>query len=207
MNRYYFLSEMNRKYNVLQFLPEKENPTETFLDFYDKATEFFQEQHFLIDYLPMRMDNRFIFSQFFNTHHCDDNTRNNFRVYSFDDYYRKYLKIIYMLVGYSGSAFFESSILYNFSQVEYLNNDIISSGYNSGLKIFEISPENLSLFVNLLQDSLRDRYKLVIYLPNLDIIIEVSNLLLNRLVLGEPSLLIRTTQTEGLYFYKYNQML
>ena len=208
LDKYHFLSSIDKLNNFCKSF-KFENSSDTFLDYYVDICTAFNTEHFLVDTLPMRMDDSFMVTHFFNTHSSNE-AGSCIKGFEFDFYFSKYFKIILMLVGYNAKddAFFESSLFFkNDNEIivrEILTDNFIRRTYRNDSKVFSLKTD-FDIFMLILDKSIRELCDLMIYLPKLKIIVKVEGLLLNCLVFDNVEFLDNMVKTEGLYLRKLSE--
>lgn len=86
-------------------------------DFVDSLVELNQNKWFIIDFLPERMENTYIFDSYFDIYHTKFDWRRNKKYLAYE---HKFLQAILKIVGYSDETYIISPELYKeYGQVPF----------------------------------------------------------------------------------------
>ncbi|MBC2162213.1 hypothetical protein [Listeria booriae] len=180
-------------------------------DFVDSLVELNQNKWFIIDFLPKRMENTYIFDSYFDIYHTKFDWRRNKEYLAYE---HKFLQAILKIVGYSDETYIISPELYKeygpapFKlPVSDRGKVYLGSVRNASLtfrikSIAQLKRQKTEKQVNLrdlLKKGLRGQAEVTIFVCDMKLMLSASVMHVACLMEDRTELLEKIVGTEGLY--------
>ncbi|MBC1553129.1 hypothetical protein HB901_10425 [Listeria booriae] len=180
-------------------------------DFVDSLVELNQNKWFIIDFLPERMENTYIFDSYFDIYHTKFDWRRNKEYLAYE---QKFLQAILKIVGYSDDIYIISPELYKeygpapFKLPVSDRGEVYLGGVRNASLTFRIKsiaqlkrqkPEKQVNLRDLLKKGLRGQAEVTIFVCDMKLMLSVSVMHVACLIEDRTELLEKIVGTEGLY--------
>ncbi|MCD2207886.1 hypothetical protein [Listeria booriae] len=180
-------------------------------DFVDSLVELNQNKWFIIDFLPKRMENTYIFDSYFDIYHTKFDWRRNKEYLAYE---HKFLQAILKIVGYSDETYIISPELYKeygpapFKLPVSDKGEVYLGGVRNASLTFRIKsiaqlkrqkPEKQVNLRDLLKKGLRGQAEVTIFVCDMKLMLSASVMHVACLMEDRTELLEKIVGTEGLY--------
>ncbi|MBC2116183.1 hypothetical protein [Listeria booriae] len=180
-------------------------------DFVDSLVELNQNKWFIIDFLPKRMENTYIFDSYFDIYHTKFDRRRNKEYLAYE---HKFLQAILKIVGYSNETYIISPELYKeygpapFKLPVSDRGEVYLGGVRNASLTFRIKsiaqlkrqkPEKPVNLRDLLKKGLRGQAEVTIFVCDMKLMLSASVMHVACLMEDRTELLEKIVGTEGLY--------
>ncbi|MBC2098704.1 hypothetical protein HCJ70_06560 [Listeria booriae] len=179
-------------------------------DFVDSLVELNQNKWFIIDFLPKRMENTYIFDSYFDIYHTKFDRRRNKEYLAYE---HKFLQAILKIVGYSDETYIISPELYKeygpapFKLPVSDRGEVYLGGVRNASLTFRIKSiaqlrqktEKQVNLRDLLKKGLRGQAEVTMFICDMKLMLSVSVMHVACLMEERTELLEKIVGTEGLY--------
>ncbi|MBC1779283.1 hypothetical protein [Listeria booriae] len=180
-------------------------------DFVDSLVELNQNKWFIIDFLPKRMENTYIFDSYFDIYHTKFDWRRNKEYLAYE---HKFLQAILKIVGYSDETYIISPELYKeygpapFKLPASDRGEVYLGGVRNASLTFRIKSiaqlkrqktEKQVNLRDLLKKGLRGQAEVTMFICDMKLMLSVSVMHVACLIEDRTELLEKIVGTEGLY--------